>query len=510
MFKKVISLITLVSFLLCNLGCYYTSERTLSMWRIKERHRLNTTNNKKPVKILGIITHDKTEYSFPKENPAQIIDSMIKGTTIDSIEVSLPFSDIDQALITEERIKPGAAFGIFAISISAVAGLIFGIILATKESCPFIYSYDGENYVFDAEPYGGAICEGLTRTEWCTLENLKEVDGFYKIKLTNEVNETQYTDELKLTLIDHPDSVTVVPGVNGELYCFVNPQTPIKAFNSKGKDVLSYIDRKDWIYWHSSKEDMVSAEQGELRNELILEFAKPRNADSVTLLLNACTTLWGSQMLRKFLMLAGNKVDKWYAKMNSMDTLDQDKQSWADKAQLYTMPLLVETKNGWEEKVTVIGGGPFISEDKAYSLDISDVEGDTLRIKVAPPANFWKINYCAIENKHSIPFTTQTLKAHSAIDSIGNDVKALFEKSDKKYHAMPEIGNFVELQFQAPPQKKNCKRTIIAKARGYYDIHLNAKGAPHLVTLKKIKNNPDFSIEYALKEYRKWEKSLVK
>ena len=69
---------------------------------------------------------------------------------------------------------------------------------AGPQSCPFVYSYDGENYIFDAEPLGGAISEGLKKTDYSRLEHLKGVEGKYHLFLRNELEETQYTDAIKL------------------------------------------------------------------------------------------------------------------------------------------------------------------------------------------------------------------------------------------------------------------------------------------------------------------------
>ncbi len=56
-------------------------------------------------------------------------------------------------------------------------GVLAGIAAATKSSYLFIYSWDGEKYVFDGEPYGGAIMPALARTVWSELKHLKEERG---------------------------------------------------------------------------------------------------------------------------------------------------------------------------------------------------------------------------------------------------------------------------------------------------------------------------------------------
>ena len=78
------------------------------------------------------------------------------------------------------------------------------IALATKQSCPFIYSWNGSEYVFDAEPYGGAVTRGLERDDYSELENLRAENGLYRLMVTNEVPETQYTNLMELQVVDHP------------------------------------------------------------------------------------------------------------------------------------------------------------------------------------------------------------------------------------------------------------------------------------------------------------------
>jgi hypothetical protein len=53
------------------------------------------------------------------------------------------------------------------------------------------------------ETFGGAIFHAAQRTDVDNLDHLAEVGGAYRVKLTNELQETQYVDELKLLVVDH-------------------------------------------------------------------------------------------------------------------------------------------------------------------------------------------------------------------------------------------------------------------------------------------------------------------
>jgi len=377
-------------------------------------------------------------------------------------------------------------------------------------SCPYIYSFNGENFVLDAQPYGGAICQALNRTEWCGLEHLKEVNGQYMLLITNEANETQYTDELKLVIVDHPKEVKVVPDIFGRIHTFSQPITPLRAYDGKGRDLLSFVSKDDRVFWQTRLNGRDFEKREELRDELIFEFPKPKGAKRAKLWVNAGTTSWGSEMGKRILDLQGNRIIEWYNEVNTFGPAFQRLISWFYNEELYLLQIRMETKDGWESKGVIYGSGPLISEDKAYVIDISDVPDDTLKIKLLPPLNFWTLNYIAIDYTEDSPIETKEIEAVKAVDSIGEDMRGILEENDKNYFIMPNMGDKAELVFEAPPKKDDMERSAFLKANGYYDIHLERKGKPQTEIFERILNEPGFTGQYALQEYLKWKQESVK
>jgi len=377
-------------------------------------------------------------------------------------------------------------------------------------SCPYIYSFNGENFILDAQPYGGAICQALKRTEWCGLEDLKEVNGQYMLLITNEADETQYTDELKLVIVDHPKEVKVVPDIFGRIHTFSQPITPLCAHDGKGRDLLPFVSKDDRVFWQTRLNERDSDKREEPRDELIFEFPKPKGAKGARLWVNAGTTLWGSEMGKRILDLQGNKITEWYNEVNTFGPTFQRLMSWFFNEELYLLQIRMETKDGWESKGVIYGSGPLISEDKAYLLDISDVPGDTLKIKLLPPVNFWTLNCIAIDYTEDLSIETKEIEAIKAVDHLGKDMRGILEKSDNNYFIMPNIGDKAELVFEAPPKKDDMERSVFLKASGYYDIHLEGKGKPQTEIFERIYNEPGFPAQYALQEYLKWREDSVK
>lgn len=406
--------------------------------------------------------------------------------------------------------KANTFLGILTVS-AIVLGLALILSSGSKsstssdtQSCPFVYSFDGEKYIFDAEPYSGAICPGLKRTEWCGLQYLEEVNGEYRILVTNEVDETQYTDEVKLLVVEHPENVQVVPGPLGGIHTVSKPIVPVRAYDQNGNDLTSYVCENDWVFWNSRNDEKNPDQKEDLKDELIFEFPKPKNATKAKLLFNGCNTLWGSQNLKRYLGLYGKQVSQWYDEIKNFGPAYFKMVNTHVRDELYSLQIRVAAENGWKSKGIIFGGGPLVSEDKVYILDLEDVPGDTLKIKLTPPAAFWMINYLAVDYTGDLPVKTTEIQAVKAVAHKGKEVGKILAETDNNYLVMPNIGDTAELVFPAPDRIAHMERTVILKASGYYDIHLNVQGQPQIEILNRIHNEPGFAVQYSFKEYLQW------
>jgi hypothetical protein len=429
-------------------------------------------------------------------------DERVLRVTAQGQETCTPLEEFQQLVLRKTDAGKTALYTIGGLLL--VLGALVGIAAATKESCPFVYSFDGEQYVFDAEPYGGATCPGLKRTEWCNLEHLREVDGRYRLRLTNEVDETQHTDELKLLVADHPPGTKVVPDERGVLRAVSSTELPASARDRLGRDLLPLVATGDAFFWESQLRGRDDAWDEALREELTFEFPKPADAGRALLLFNGCNTVWASQMLKRYLELHGREVQACYDRMNSSPLVRGAIEAWNVREELYRLQVRVETPRGWVTKGTIVGGGPFMSEDKAYPIDVSDVEGTRLRVRLLPPAGFWMIDSLAVEYGDGLPVRVRELAPLEAIDATGADLRDALAATDDRYVSMPEIGQWANIEFAAPPREPGSLRSFVVKASGYYDIHLAAQGDPQREILARYQAEPGFGVRFALEEYRRF------
>jgi len=176
-----------------------------------------------------------------------------------------------------------------------------------KGSCPFLYTWNGEEYVFVKDimwrsalgmPLG--IMGGTTTYGFADAsddyikipgEYLKEKDGFYSIQITSELWETIYFDKVKLMAVDHPDTIDVFvdeefsppPFPEYKIYPVNSKNVPVSAVDQDGTDILPQILEKDDKYIANFKLDKY---QGitEMK-DLILNFGKVNRSEEFYLFL---------------------------------------------------------------------------------------------------------------------------------------------------------------------------------------------------------------------------------
>ena len=385
-----------------------------------------------------------------------------------------------------------------AAGVIVVAGLVYA---ATKESCPFIYSWDGSRYVFEAEPYGGAITRGLERDDYGVLPNLAGEAGAYRLLVTNEVNETQMTNQFELWAVDHAPGLRVVPDEWGRLHTVFQPLAPSSATDQTGRDLLPWLSRDD----RRILEPLPLADSaGGLRDEVVLSFPRPHGATRAKLVSRVATALWGSHMIRAMLELRGTAVNDWYKHIDKTPAAADSIRAWAVREELYGLLVQVEETDGWKVRGILPGSGPFLASERVVPLDLSNVQGDTVRIRIRPPRGFWALGYFAMDYSADQPVAVDTIAPRSASGNASGDILAAVTAADTLYHAMPNTGDRATLEFPVPMARPGQQRTMVLHSRGWYRLHLTPSGPPDTAMVRRVLEVPGAAVEYSASQYRQW------
>lgn len=136
-----------------------------------------------------------------------------------------------------------------------------------KGSCPFVYGWNGERFELITDllwnaPLGLQTARGevLPDRRWENLllpgELMREKDGAYELRVTEELWELAYFDHLQLTAIDHPANTRVFTNekvgpptlAEHQLFLVDEPIYAERATNGVGRDQTSAVTSADGNY----------------------------------------------------------------------------------------------------------------------------------------------------------------------------------------------------------------------------------------------------------------------
>lgn len=455
----------------------------------------------------GIKLKNETKIDFNEDRGRYLPDHLlIRGVTDADKYIEIKADDVLYLVVekVDMVMSFAATIGVLAGSL-AVAVLIA---LASKKSCPFIYSFDGDKYVFDAEPLGGAISKAFERTDYNKLKSLKEIDGEYKLKITNEVFETEYIDEMSLFVVDHPENTTVTMNNDGSVFALAGGEIIDYANDEEGRDIKPFLIENDFLAWQTK---MPFHDQNRKKHKIKFGFKMKEGAKKATLVYNVGTTHWGSTMLSEMLELHGKNLDEHYSNLDKKGEYYNFTMDFLRRAELYDLELKLKINGEFKTQAVLQGGGPFKTESRVVELDISGIKGDMVEFEVNPPVGFWTLdNFTLCFDKPQQAFGKE-IKVSKTIDHNGNDISEKISFSDENYYDMPTTGDWFFATYKAPPKKDGMKRTVFMKTKGWYKIQMpQTDKDSDIATIFKLIGNPGEIIKFSNERYRLWIQNATK
>ncbi len=134
-------------------------------------------------------------------------------------------------------------------------------------SCPMIFTWDGARFRFITDvlgvaPLGAASGDGsyfpVDHDEYVQIpgEALRAVAGRYQVRITEELHEVSYLDQVKLIAVDHPagteiftnDKFKSPPFPEFRLFGVKRRIYPVSARDNQGRDVRASLLARDRVY----------------------------------------------------------------------------------------------------------------------------------------------------------------------------------------------------------------------------------------------------------------------
>jgi hypothetical protein len=466
-----------------------TASCVLDSLSVYHRLHLKWPSNRfqyKPKEELTNGVINEVHFYIPKDNSAQLGNYTLSLDKVNKIEIL----EHDKKRTTNSHVA-GVVGG--TIGVAAVVGLI---ILATKSSCPFVAAYDGNDFSLQGEIYGGAIYPQLSRYDYLPLKMAPTTEGTLQLKITNELKERQYTDLARLWKINHSPNTRVLVDEKGNLLSVADPQLPLSAILNGKRDVLPAL-KKHNDYHLVFMED---SSRNDARNEVVIKFKKPATTNNGILVL-ALKNSYFLDLLYGELAKGFGSFYTTYIKQQKAKTADE-LLKWVKEQQI-PLDISVNTNQGWKNVTSLTTIGPLAFRETAIPIDLSDITGNEVEIKIGCGFMFWELDYAAMDFSEDKNFSVEKLDPISAIDETGKNVLSEVLKEDGLYLDQPSIGNSATLTYKS--QQAAAKETIqtyVLESKGYYEHLRDFTNPPDIKFLEQFRKPNAFPL-FGIRLYKK-------
>jgi len=294
--------------------------------------------------------------------------------------------------------------------------------------------------------------------EWTPVDAAPDENGKYRVRLDNLSGVPRGVDEAKLVAVDHPAGVGVAPDAQGIMRTFSGPVAPATAVDRTGRDIAPLVGKKDDIFWRSPGGDSAPVAAGNLRDELSLEFRRPAGARKAKLIVNAANTMWRAQFAREVLWRSGGPAPRSGAKPLYRE------------GELTGLAVRLETVFGWQTGQVIFTGGPLPAEDAIYWLDLGDVKGTTVGLKLEPPVGYWMIDRLALDFGEDMPVDEILVDAEGVDSPDAAEVLRALTVEDGSTLFLESPGSRSVLTFTAPPPREGMVRTLFLRTVSCYEM----------------------------------------
>ena len=399
--------------------------------------------------------------------------------------VTIPFTKIE-AITVNDRNTGRAVLNVMAGTIGTLFAVTL-IIAALKSSCPFVYTKNGDEYVFQGELFPGTLTPGMQHPDYLPLPGFLPDGSSYSVMVTNELREKQYTDLLQLWVVDHEIHTKVLLDDKGDIQTFSNLFPPQKIYNESGRvgpeafeaiDGRAYTFNNELATTHSTR-------------ELILHFDRPPAAGHASLLLTAKNSLWLDYIFGKFNEQFGAYYNKFQKDQQQLSA--EKTRQWVEEQDI-PLSVYLKTDKGWELVKKIQTVGPMANRDLGIELELGRVSSQNVAVKLVCGFMFWELDYAAIDYGEDHTQTRLTkITPYLALDENNTDVTSLLSSVDEQYLVQPERGNAVTVNFHADNQPAGTTRSVFLVNQGYYNYVRDYKGIPDFNRLKSFRDKNAFT-----------------
>lgn len=415
-----------------------------------------------------------------------------------------------ESLPGHRRSKGAAITAIILGCVAILAAIVWLIIISEWEewwrthpphwSCPHVYAFDARTCELDADPLSGALFRGAEGDDLDRLEMLAAVDGKYRIRIANEMDEEDYVDAVSLRVVDHAANAQAVPAGTRQVLQVEGAVAPFACTDVLGRDALPKIRLADGDGYTSCAGDFAAGGACEPREHLDLAFRRPAADARAVLVLRARLTRLATESFARYLSAMGGGALALWRRTQDCEFYPYP-QRMEDEFRLLGLPLCVSVRDDgrWVPAGEVRPIGPAVLRCVAVPLTLPAGQETTVRVRLEMAPLFWEIDQVLLGRAADEVAEPVLLAPSAAHLGDGRDVRVELAAADGNRLKLRR-GECAEVEFAAPPPPPaGRQRTVLLCIRGYYDVEVTGPAWLDPVAVVKHRTGADSLPRYVLR-----------
>ncbi len=328
-------------------------------------------------------------------------------------------------------------------------------------SCPFIYSWNGNDFILEGEAFPIALGKAREMTNRTVLSQLNPVDNMLKVRITNERPETHFFNQITLQAVEVDDQAFVVSDNNRHLWPVYQNHKPISATNNTGQNILDKISQVDNIYWQSDLSNL--SVDSQYQDQIYLTFNRPQDASSGSLVIQAINTQFGNYVFENLFSFLG---DQSLAFMQAIENDRDFIQLCDDWTREGTLSVAYWDGLSWQSCGTIDIDANATSFSRLLRVNIPSTAGESVKFKLSSLADVWKIDAVGLDWTEVERLETFEIPLGSPGGKLSSENRYLIENNDHHYTVLLP-SEHIDLNYEYIPTSKGEKVCFALDATGY-------------------------------------------
>ncbi len=367
------------------------------------------------------------------------------------------------------------------------------------DGCPFIYAYDGKNYVLEAAGFSLALAKPLEGYSYSALPDMAPTEkGTLNVSIAQQLPEKTRVNTMRLFAINHLTGLEIVPGTQGEFYTILNPASPVSCHAVLAdENCLSGVlepEGKTYLYNLSTRPYPYDFDKSFEYMELTFDLPEGASEDAVIILKGKVQHMMVFATWAMFENMGNGNLGTFAVSFFTAlpSFIDRNGKVKVD----------VERNGNWEFVGHQILAHSIAGDAGKIAIPVKiNKDSDELKIRLGFRQGGFEIDYVALDASGKSPIEVEELPMLSAKKNDGNDVLDELLTDDDKYEIITQ-GEWIETEFALPARNSDLPETsYVVWPKGYFTFEIDSQFTVAPMDVFRTVFDDSLMHEYVAKNY---------